>query len=73
VVDPVEFLGGAEIQVQFRHRLPVKIDHFIGSEYNRSAMFQYPVIGKGFYDQFNPDAVDVAAGNAYNGFCHNLV
>ena len=68
MIDPVEFLGGLVIDIVFRNRFPVKIDGFIGSENNRGAMFQDPVIRKGFNNQFDADSVQVTAANTDQWF-----
>ena len=64
MIDPGEIFNTAEAQVQFRQGLPVKVDHFIGSKNHGGAMFQDPVIRKSLNNQFNADAVYIAAGNA---------
>src|SRR5579872_4852046 len=66
--DPGKILCDLIVHIDLRRELTIEIDQLIRGKDQRSTQLQQTVIGKSLDDQLSTNAVQVANGNAYNGF-----
>ena len=69
MIEAIEFAGALIIEIiDVGYRLTVKIDQLIGSKDDGCTMIENTTVGKCFDDQLGTNAIQIAAGNSYDGF-----